>query len=802
MFKVRKALLLTTAILLIMLAMTACGRKGETNPNVGPTIRITSYEGVVDSSGVDTEDPALFQQRIYWEANDADGVVDSYAYRVVDENGNPYPNGTPGHEVIDEEGWIYHYNSGADESIPLEETEQKSIWTDQVYSVINFPANVDGDSAVVVSRFDVKCKDNDGNESIAIDVNGNAVEPSSAYASKYFSAYSNNPEVFISSTKGDINGKEIGRGIVFQFTIDDNTPFVGSVPDYYTFRLEKRDLLGRVIPESEGGYPDLEYNTKKLSNVSRYLVTEFTEPSLKLNTYASGVPQDSTYIIAKAVNLSGVESEPKEVGFAVKEGFYPDTIIFNGSTNPVANAIYALGDNHFTTYIAEQIPTIIPSTVTNEGTHFSTPFWIDKDGSYSLIGSNNLNIYMKWGYRGQFESNNPNNKMEGAVQDELTGAEYFSEIRYYDLRLDGEAFIYSPLPPADHNVVDAETGKEWLRVPISATIAEKVTLTGLSSGTHKFEVRAVDLQGVPDQTPSEMIFKIVEPTPRAEKSGILIIDDDENDNLTAPAALIDSLYSSFVEDYAGEVDVLHRAQMPTANFDLHFSTNVFSPTDLQKYKLVIYHSDTPKRSNKFAYEYDTMNLYLRGGGNMVLSGCSTLKTIVMEDARSNGFPLITRFFGVPVTEEDALLVPIREDGTSAAQDAFLKLSYFVKAHKAESMQTDIELELPSFNPNVNVHPLAQVEINAYGPLSYFNEDLLLPGTEVIYRFGSKEPGDGLFDPTLDEYVKYSEQPVAIRRVTNNNSCYMFGFPLSYMKPDQVKTTLNQIIEELEAADQQ
>lgn len=819
MFKVRKALILTTAVLLLVLAITACGRRNELNPNTRPTIHITSYEGVVDSTGIGANDPALFQQKIYWEANDVDGVVDKYAYRVVDKDGNPYINGTPGHDVVDEDGWVFHYNDGADETIPLYLSTQKSIWTNEVYSVINFPANIEGESAVVVSRFDVQCKDNSGELSIAVDNNG--IETGEDYDSKYFSVYSLEPGINISSTKGDINGEEIGQGIVFQFTILDDDPYVGPVPDCFKFRLEKRDLLGRVISEDEGGYPaGIEYTTKNLPNINKYLVTQFTDPMLRLNTYSSGVPQDSTYLIARSVDLAGIESEENEIGFAVKEGFYPGTIVYDGRDAPTSNNIFALGDNHFTTYIAGQIPSIIPSVLTAEGTHFSTPFWIDKDGYYSVIGSNNLNIYMKWGYNGEYGlktengvaiNNNPNASKIAAVLDEVTNKAYFSEIVFYDLRLDGEPYYYAPLPASDYNIIDPETGKEWLRIPVSSSIAGSATFTGLDFGMHKFEVRAIDLQGVADATPDEFIFKIIEPTPKAEKSGILIIDDEKNHNATAPTDLLDSIYLSFLEDYDGEVTVLTRDDMHTNNYNLHFSTNIFSPTDLQQYKLVIYHSDSPKVPNNFTTEYDAINLYLAGGGNLVFSGCSTLKTIVMVNSKANGFPLITRYFGLPVGEDDALLYPTRPDGTDAAQDAFLKLNYFVKAVKEESMPVDMDLLLPSFNENVNqifistdpdTGDLVYAPNNAYGPLSYFNEDLLLEGTEVVFRFGCKEAGDGLFDPTLDEYNKYSGQPVAIRKVTENNSCYMFGFPLSYMNPEQVKDVLNHIISEIETVDEQ
>ena len=74
-------------LLVFALMISACGRKGEPSFNEWPTIRITSYSGVEEPSLIDSLNPIAFQQQIYWEANDADGTVDKYAFRVTDEFG-------------------------------------------------------------------------------------------------------------------------------------------------------------------------------------------------------------------------------------------------------------------------------------------------------------------------------------------------------------------------------------------------------------------------------------------------------------------------------------------------------------------------------------------------------------------------------------------------------------------------------------------------------------------------------------------------------------------------------------------
>jgi len=162
MLKIKKPFIFSIILLSVLLIINACGRKGELNPNIKPRVEITSYAGVDSLNEI--SDTTFFQQKIYWTGYDEDGVVDAYAFRILDENGNPIS--TPGYEYIDADGWVYHYQPGADETIPMDDPNAKiTIWTDQVYAEINFPANINGELANVVSAFEVKCVDNRGMES-------------------------------------------------------------------------------------------------------------------------------------------------------------------------------------------------------------------------------------------------------------------------------------------------------------------------------------------------------------------------------------------------------------------------------------------------------------------------------------------------------------------------------------------------------------------------------------------------------------------------------------------------------------
>ena len=772
-----------TTLLIIVFVFTACGRKGDLFTNIRPTIAITSYEG---TDTLNTQ-PVLFQQKIYWEAHDADGVVEKYAFRVVDQNLQAYtdndgnPIGIPGYPVVDEDGWVYHYQSGADESIPLSISTQRTIWTDQVYAVINFPANVNGDSAHVTSVFEVKCIDNRHEENLIP-------------ARKYYTAQSNVPRCTAGSTKGDIHTKTVGTGMVLSFNIMDDDPFVGAIADYFLFKLEKRNLLGGVISEAEGGYADVWWTTAEESNIHQYLVTlndwNGTRAALKLNSFLSGVPQDSTYLISKVIDIAGIVSQPSEISFVVKEGFYPSSLIYNGIAQQGKeniNDIYVLGENHFATYIDDALGQLLPSVMTTEGAHYATPFWVDKNGDLVAIRSNDLKVYLSWGYHGEFTGNNPVAQRKGIVLDERTGQQYYSDIKYFDLRLDGEPFYYAPLPASQFNFEDPETGKQWLRVPIAHSISQRVILTGLSSGTHKFEVRAVDLQDVGDATPTSMIFKIIDPVPVHAKQGIIILDDSPANPSFSPEAYVDSLYSKdyFLAGYDGIVDFLDRDELKsTVWIDLHWSKDVFSPTDLQNYKLVIYHSDSPTMSNKFALEYDVLNIYLRNGGNLIFSGGKNIAVEVQRDCVNFGFPIMRKYFGIAENNDAVKYV---QKGNVEAN--YLNLQYFIGATGDNGFTQDVDLQLPSFYNLVT-------NAGALGPVSYFVESMLDPATEVIYRFNCKPAGDGGSDPSQFEYNQYNGQPVGLKKVTGNSTCYIFGFPLAFMTPAQVNTMLLQCIQEI------
>ncbi len=774
MLKKKSVIYLIILALVVLLVLTACERKGTLNANLRPYISITDYFGA-DSTNQITESH-LFQQTVQWSGTDEDGIVEGYAFRVLNEDGVPIA--TPGYDVLDENGWVKFYTQSADQSIPLNQSAQTTIWMDQGYATINFPAaDANGDSANVVSLFEVKCKDNRGDES---DV-----------ASRYFQAYSYTPNAMIVSK---INGESISTAIIFEFKMDDGDPFVGDDAYYYKYKLEKRDLDGVIIPDS--GYDDEWLSTLGFDNVKLSLHSALNGNALIPNTLENDIPQDSTFLRVKAVDTALIESDEIEISFIVKEGFYPDTIIYYGDGNANANGIYSLGANHFATYLDDALSDILPSVQTSDGAHHATSFWYDSEEKYSAIGSNDFKTYMRWGYSGEYEEDNPQKPKDGITLDEITGNPYFCEIVGYDLRLDGAPYYYPPIPAIEEygTLQIDEDGTEWMRVYSMFPIyqATTVTLTSYGGnledmyGEHTFEVRAIDLQGAVDETPHEFTYTIVPPIPKEEKSGVLVIDDD-GDTPNSPAELIDSLYTYYVSSYDTEPGYINREDMNALGMDgLHHGKSVIAPSDIQQYKVIIYHADNPTAEFSFWKEFEALKIYMLQGGNIILSGGSNLK-IMNQKCTENGFNILDDYFGIPMDNEDAIM---------RVSTSFSDYPFFISAI-AEGSYNDIELLLPSFNTTITNIYAPFLSRNGLGPVAYFDEEVC--EAEVIYRYGCKDvddPGQYLINPTQEQYDLYNGLSVALKKVTEDNSCYIFGFPLAYMEADQVKTMMTQILNEI------
>ncbi|MBM4399085.1 MAG: hypothetical protein FJ041_01975, partial [Candidatus Cloacimonetes bacterium] len=701
-FKSFKLYTVITIIAILSVIIAGCGKQGSRFANKAPNIEITSYEGY-DPNKPYTDSTAitLFQQKIFWHASDPDGIVSGYAFRILDEAGNPIS--TAGNSFIDtmgeitpqavkdkfgpKYGWVMHYQPGANQSIPLDDPSAKrTIWTTQKYALVNFLAStVTGLPDTTISSFEVICVDNRG-----------TICENKAF--RIFKSYSERPTCFISTTKGNPNGGEVGSGIKLSFTLDDKDPFIQPTPWYYKFKIEKVNKTTNVVDQNF--YPDEWYETRNLPRLNEYLLTKYTTPRLASDYNASGTQTTYTRVIAKVIDLAGIESEPDTLTFAVKEGFHPKTVVYMQRT-------YALGLNHFTEFADESTPEVYPSTSIGTQPIYATPYFKNVDSIYTVINSTNLKNWIRWGWHGEYArvtvsgsttsydytEDNPYNKKVDVLLDENTDKNYYSEITYFDIRLDGEPYNYPPL--AQSIVVDQGTGKRWLRVPINSSLGQTVVLTNLASNTpanpyHIFEVRAVDLQDEVDPTPAIFKFKVLDLIPKEQKSRILLLDNTKS-STTVPASVVKARYEELLSNFPGMVD--YRKRPTQSKYDIPYEIAL---SDLQSYKFVIYYSDNFTQGADIAYDIRALNLYLKNGGNMMVCNNKIADKITQPSSTTSVqqmFPstFFNRYFGI--TRSTA---SVSTPQTSA---------FFIKAKKAVDDFPDLSVAFDLNPTNPDPQPL-------------------------------------------------------------------------------------------------
>lgn len=794
--------LLTLLIITLsaLLALGGCGKFGSKFANQAPTIRITSYEGYDDSDLLapyaNTE--FLFQQKIYWHGTDPDGIITGYAYRVKDQNGNPIA--TPGNHYTDMDGsltpqnvierfglgWVMHYMPNADQSIPLDDpAARRTIWTTQKYAVINFPAaDANGDPLTTNSTFEVIAIDNRG-DITPLYTPADPTDPKRSVAWRKFNATSARPRCYINTTKGNPNGGSVGSGIRLQFSMKDFDPFISETPFKYEFKMMKITLAdSTVIPGTETDWFDSV--SPGDPKINEYLLTRYTDPNLTYD-YENDEMTQRTKILTRVYDLAGVVSTVSDsaaITFAVKPGFRPETLIY-------PQKVYALGDNHHIDYTDESTPEILPFSIVGGAQRFATPFFKDMEGSTTAINSSNIKVWIRWGWKGEYGqvtasgttiyTNNPYDKKVDAVLDRATNENYFSEITHFDLRFNGEPYNYPPF--ANSIITDPADQKRWLRIPLNSPLGQTLVLTTLDTGTHTFEVRTVDLQGEVDPNPVNFVFNLHEPIPKANRNGILVIDDDTNSNTTSPDAVILPKYEAMLADYAGNVDYIKRTNGTLEPGQTIGDSRLrhLATTDLQKYKLVIYHNDNPQESGYLKNENDGLTMYMNSGGNVMISHTSKLATVL------DAFVIGTQrtflgHFGIPYVSQPAKIL----------SDALQTRPFFQKAI-GETGYPDMDLQWgttgtpeASFNPLVNnFHGLATI--------TYFDSHNATP----IYRMGIKPVGYTPAGPTQEQFDLYNNKPIGLRKINTNNTCYLLGFPLSYMQLEDAKAFINQVLTDLQ-----
>ena len=788
-------LLMTIWVSLILLVLTGCGKSGHKFANQEPTIRITSYEGYDDSELLAhyADSLFIFQQKIFWSASDPDGVITGYAYRVKDQNGNPIS--TPGNEYIDLNGdvtpenvierfgtgWVLHYKPNASQDLPLNDpNSRRTIWTSAKYAVINLPAaDENGNPRTQESTFEVIAIDNRGGITPV-----HPLYPKRSIAWRNFKSTAARPTCFLSTTKGNPNGEEVGSGIRLSFTMkDDLNPSVPAIPYKFEFKILKLSPQDSSITYQSEWY-DTSISPND-TNINRFLLTKSTNPSLSYDI-VNGDTLSITKVLARAYNMGGVTSVPdtfSTILFMVKAGFRPKTLIYD-------KRCYALGQNHYVDYFDEFSAEVMPFTITSGTNRYATHFFVDLDSTLIAINSPNIKVWLRWGWHGEYgkilasgdfvATDDPYDRKIDYLLDRYTNKNYYSEITHFDLRVDGQPYNYAPLANDPNAHIVDEDGKVWLRLPLYSPVRQSLVLTSLSSGPHTFEVRCVDLQGEVDPIPAVFTFSLADNIPIANRNGILIIDDDPHQQLVAPDNIIRDKYEEMLADYNGPKVFIKRTT-DTESGDTHQDLDLrhFSPSDLQKYKLVIYHNDNFQSSGNLKLENDGLTLYLRSGGNLIISSTNSLAQNLEAFVNATQKTFVS-FLGVYYEKPPANIL-----------SNSLTIRPFFQQALGQNGYPDVNLQYspanePSFVSLVN-------DRQGLATITYFPK--ISVNATAIYKMGIKPVGSP-YGPTQEQFDRYNNQIIGIRCVTGNSHCYTFGFPLSYMYTPEVKTMMNKILSEV------
>ncbi|MEA3475004.1 MAG: lamin tail domain-containing protein [Candidatus Cloacimonadota bacterium] len=621
------------------------------------------------------------------------------------------------------------------------------------------------------------------------------------------------PTTFVNTTQGTIDSCRVGAGIHFKFSA---SPFAA----YYKYRLVYYERVGTdsfCVEWNEDTILDSTewYFTEDYENPDEVILradypggNPFGKPFLQVNEF-----NEVTQLQVKAVNYAGME-DPNyaKMTFFVRGHFKPETCPFMSSWQEWPSAyydvilgdirlnitphIYILGENTYLTYLSTYQEEI-PYEIVSGECHYANRFYMDINEDLSAIWSDDIKIYLKWSYLGEYEFSISNWRIYYAEHtysyDESLPyyqyQRYFCDIEFMDIQLDGSA---DGIPPIGTVIIDDITGEEWMRVPISEEQA--CTLTNLPSGSHILKVRAVDLQGALDPTPEMLEFTLHEKVEQNEKEGVLIVDDTKATPLFAVEDSVDIFYDNLLEDCPHQVTTFDLNEEPFHNIaDLNIDIRndnlapYFAPSDIQEYKLILWHSNNPREFyNDIAkvhliQHYDLLSFYLNSGGNLVFTGCAKVcdpyyaKTNFLQDYAGLADTLSALntddiVWGNPSVNNSPM-------GGASGSGSF-------EGIEIDSLNVVYSLAGYPFPQYFGPTPLG-----AIGSVTFLNivnaEEIFtcIPGP----NFPDPEPYDGA--PVGSKYIKIPGV---------NGLVYILGFPLFYFQVDQGKLFLNKVFDEIDS----
>jgi len=646
-----------------------------------------------------------------------------------------YADELPAGFYADEQGWLYFRTNGTDSTVPLSQPgNHRSIWTSQSYISADF-ASVDGKISNLITAVELRNKSTNGD------------------ISQYCSAFRSDRIIGSRIVNPASNGMDLGTGVEFvlQETIGDI--FVdGLYAHHFMFRLNLLDSSLQVV--SIGAW----HSSLEMPDMRRVILNSLSAPAIHPNA-ANQFTQFESYVVSR----NGIEEATHQtVYFKVVDLYEPVALIYPETVAGLGQYHYSIMDDDIIC-----VNELIPANSSRKNRRLFTV-----NNQLEAINSPDFKLHLRWGYAGQYGvvnndsvvyTNNPWDSEINATLS-LSDHDYHSRIVAFDLRFDDQPFPIQPHFVMPETVTHND-GTSWLRVNNLNDSARHHIFSGLSSGMHQLQVCVVDLQGV-ISAPAAITINLKQCKPISERYGILVVDDTPHHNIYAPETYVDHFYMYAIPSLWGAVS---RFQIE-AGVGI---TNKISPTQMQEYKAVVWHCDNPNIAGNMSSNVDAMEVYLAGQGILLLSG--TQQLVNTFDNLSIIPQFLPNRFGLISHNQYGQLAP------NSASNPF-----FIKAIGLDGLE-DIDLNLDApFNALVAAR-------EGLSTVSYFN-----PGYAVTYlqQFGCKPVDAALYPPTQEQYDLYSSKFVAYKHSYAGGNVVVFGFPLSYMVPNDVTAGLQSILNDI------
>lgn len=567
----------------------------------------------------------------------------------------------------------------------------------------------------------------------------------------------------------------------------------GNYADHFKYQLNIADANGVIITEGEW------YSTLKEQDIRFIELTRDSEPAI------TPLSETESYLLkVYVVTKSGYEdiNNPAELRFScIDHESYPVTLLYNGSypmdDNTFAwyyNNCWLLSENHYTQelpYLTQFIEIELPEEETEAGIHYATAFDLDLEDNYTAIYSEDLKVYLNWGYYGEygFESNGMveiTNRITDAKINKCMNpydtTAYVSEIEFYEIQLDGNA-----VETEYYGGAASEEIPGWLRIRAIQSNSQSLVLENLACGEHCFKVRAIDNFGNIDPEPEVMNFTIY--PDNTEKSGLLLLDFDM-DTVFSPDELIDELYLEAVSSYNGQVTVIDAEEYNlTMEYNnnqsvLHYDESILAESIYNDYEWIVIHNDNPAGYTLPTALLRDIRVMLRKNRQLLFTSGIALNNWYDDafDTEDESIrELFEDYWGISIESADAI---------ELISSSISYRPYLIGSDSVFPMQTDLDLEL---DPESIFVPIISLIYQGMGACSIFQEEFIT--ADPVYLYRSKAVDFPSFPPSQEDFDAFNGKPVAIHNSYNGCDSWLITFCLSFMEKEDVAEMFSEIFEQ-------